>query len=70
MMQNDLISRKDVEHAIKEFNKKRVGRIPKGLNFEEHNKILDTISEENCEMLQIIMDIPTAYNVEKVVKQS
>lgn len=68
-MQNDLISRKDVEHAIKEFSKKRICEIPKGLSLEEHSKILDIIEEENCEMLKSINNIPTAYNVKKVVEQ-
>lgn len=68
-MQNDLISRLAVEQAIKEFNKKRISKIPKGLSFEEHNKILDIIEEENGEMLKSVNDLPIVYNVEKVVEQ-
>ena len=66
---SDLISRKAVERAIKKFNKKRVDKIPRGLSFEENNKKLNTISEENDEMLRIIKDIPIACNVEKVAER-
>lgn len=65
----DLISRQAVEKAIKEFNKKRVDKIPRGLNFVEHNMVLKSISDENDEMLKNINDIPTAYDVNKVVEQ-
>lgn len=68
-MQNDLISRQAVEKAIKEFNKKRVNKVPNTLGMEEHSKMMDTLLEENVEMLRIIQGIPTAYDMEKVVQQ-
>ena len=59
---SDLISRQAVEQAIKEFNKKRVDKVPNTLDMEEHSKMMDTLLEENVEMLKIIRDIPNAYN--------
>lgn len=56
---NDLISRKEVEQAIKEFNKKRVDRVPRNLDMEVHHNMLDTILAENTEMLEIIENLPT-----------
>ena len=55
---SDLISRKEVEKAIKEFNKRRVDRVSNALGYEEHSKILDTILEENVELLAIINALP------------
>lgn len=68
-MQNDLISRSAVEQAIKDFNKRRVDRIPKGLPHDTHSNICETIINENVELLDSISKLPTAYNLEKVVEE-
>lgn len=66
---SDLISRTDVETAIKEFNKKRIDRIPKDLDMDKHSDMCDTILKENVELLKAISEIPTAYDVEAVVEK-
>jgi len=66
-MQGDLISRSKVEKVIKEFNKRRVDRIPPNLSQEQHCNICDTILDENVELLDAIYALPTAFDVDAVM---
>lgn len=66
---SDLISRAEVEKAIKEFNKQRVDRIPKELDMDKHSSMCDAILNENVELLQIISEIPTACDIQAMEQE-
>jgi hypothetical protein len=66
---SDLISRKAVEKIIKEFFKTKVDEIPKREKFNKLCDLCDLYLELNADLHKEIEDIPTAYDVDKVVEQ-
>lgn len=59
-MCNDVVSRAAVEQVVKDFNKRRVDRIPKNLILDEHIMACDLVLEENVELLEMVKAIPPA----------
>ena len=68
--ESDLISRKAVEKIIKEFFKTKVDEIPKREKFNKLCDLCDLYLELNADLHKEIEDIPVAYDVDKVLKQS
>ena len=66
---SDLISRKAVKKIIKEFFKTKVDEIPKREKFNKLCDLCDLYLELNASLHKELDNIPTAYDVDKVVGQ-